>query len=47
MISAMSKCILRLRMTRSVDMLADAAVLRKKLISSAVGGFGRRRYRSP
>jgi hypothetical protein len=43
----MSKCVLRLRMTRSVDMLAEAAAFRKKLISPAVGGFDRRRYRSP
>jgi hypothetical protein len=43
----MSKCVRRLRITRSAGMLAEAAALRKRHISAAVGGLDRRRYRRP
>jgi hypothetical protein len=37
----------RLWMTRSAGMLAEAAALRKRPTSAAVGGLDRRRYRRP
>jgi hypothetical protein len=43
----MSKCVRKLRMTRSAGMSAEAAALRKKPISAAVGGLDRRRYSRP
>jgi hypothetical protein len=43
----MSKCVRRLWMTRSAGMPTEAAALRKRPISAAVGGLDRRRYRRP